>query len=83
MDLKDKILNVVSSTFKTDINDLAISDTQDDIESWDSIGQLQLVMNLESEFNIKFRTNEIEKLQSISDCISIVNNKTKRDADKK
>ncbi len=35
------------------------------LEKWDSLGQLQIIMALESKFKIKFRTLEISELRSV------------------
>ena len=69
MEIEKRVLNVFSKVFDLDTNDLSVEMIKDDIESWDSIGHLQLIMNLESEFNIKFRTKEIYEITSIQKCI--------------
>ena len=76
MNIEERVLKTVSSTFNVGINEISVSDTKDDIESWDSIGHLQLIMGLEYEFNIKFKTSEIAEIASIADCINIVYNLT-------
>jgi acyl carrier protein len=57
--IEDKIINVMSAVFN--INTVSIVDTtsSDNIESWDSLGHLQLVAALEEEFDIRFEEKEL------------------------
>ena len=45
---------------------------KDDFETWDSIGHLQLVMNLESDFGVKLKTDEIKNIKGVEDCIQLM-----------
>ena len=73
MKIEKRVLNVFSQVFDLDSNDLSVELIKDDIESWDSIGHLQLIMWLEDEFDIKFRTSVIQEIKSIEDCIRAIN----------
>ena len=56
-----------------DKHKIKLTDTMEDIESWDSIGQLQLIMNIEAEFGIKLNTEDVVQIDSVEKCIGIVN----------
>ncbi len=47
----------------------------DDIEEWDSLGLINLVVALEESFNIKFATTEIPEMQSVGAIISLIREK--------
>ena len=49
--------------------------TAEDIELWDSLGQLILISNLEKEFNVIFELEEIFEIMSIRDIINILERK--------
>lgn len=72
MELKDRVLKTFSSVFNTDVDKLKITDTKEDIESWDSIGHLQLIMNIESEFGIKLNIEDVVSIDSVEKCVEIV-----------
>ena len=39
------------------------------IQKWDSLGNLNLLLEIEKEFNIKFDTNTFSKIKSVKDII--------------
>jgi acyl carrier protein len=73
MDTKTRIIKIFSAVFNVDKHKIELTDIMDDIESWDSIGQLQLIMNIESEFGIKLNTEDVIQIDSVKKCIAIVN----------
>jgi acyl carrier protein len=66
--------------FKTafDKSDLVITDqsTKNDIEEWDSLNHLNLVVEIEDAFQIKFSVDEIEEMNSVEKILSILNKKS-------
>lgn len=75
-ELEQKVLTVFSKVFNVSVEELLLTFTKHDIESWDSLGHLQLVMNLESEFDIKFKTQEINQITSIQKSIDHIRHLT-------
>lgn len=47
-----------------------LEQTRDDIEEWDSIGHLNLIVEIEDQFNVKFSSEEIQKMDSIAKIYS-------------
>lgn len=45
---------------------------RDDLEEWDSINHLNLIVELEDKLKISFTKEEIEKLNSVHELISIL-----------
>jgi len=72
MEIKERVLKVFASVFDINKTSLKITDTKDDIETWDSIGHLQLIMTIEENFGIKLKTEEVVGMDSIEKCINIV-----------
>ena len=77
MNIKTRLIKILDDIFE--LNGLPIQDewTSDDIANWDSLGHLNLIMALEKEFNITFEIEEMFAIDSISDCVKMVTNKTK------
>jgi acyl carrier protein len=73
--IEDKVKQIISETFKVRRNDITMEMTAEDIELWDSLGQLILISNLEKEFNVIFELEEIFEIMSIRDIINILERK--------
>lgn len=71
MEYEKKVIDIFSKVF--DSESITIHSTKNDIESWDSIGHLRLIMYLEAEFNIKFKTNEVERISSVKVALDMIN----------
>lgn len=75
----DSVQEKVQEAFREifDDADLVVTDemTADDIEQWDSMGLVNLVVALEEGFDIKFSTTEIPEMQSVGAILTIIRRK--------
>lgn len=60
-----------------DLDDLEISrdTTADDIEEWDSLSHIRLIVAVERKFGFKFKNSEIESLKNVGDLLQLVESK--------
>ena len=60
-----------------DLDDLVLKNTTsaNDIEEWDSLAHINLVVAIEREYNIKFALGELQDLKNIEDMISLIEKK--------
>jgi acyl carrier protein len=72
--IKKKIRKIIINTLRLKKN-IKISLNSDKIESWDSIGHLQIVLSLEKEFKVKFYSKEISQMLSEKKIYNIIKNK--------
>ena len=63
----------MKSVFQTDTIDETCS--QQNCEKWDSMNHLNLVVELEMEFGISFEPEEIAKMQTFDEVVSIIKDK--------
>ena len=49
--------------------------TADDIEEWDSLTHMNLVIAVELKFKIKFALGELQKLKNVGDMLDLINKK--------
>lgn len=57
-----------------DIN-LSSETTADDIEEWDSLNHIQLVVAIEKKFKIRFNASEIQSWKNISELVAGIQDK--------
>ena len=57
---------------------LVIADqtTAEDVEEWDSVNHVLLVVEVERQFKVKFKTAEIETLRNVGDLVSLIAKKS-------
>jgi len=66
---EERVCKSIAKVFSIDPEQVNINSSNKTIDAWDSLGQLQVIMALESEFNIRFRTNDIPNLTSVKKLI--------------
>lgn len=71
--MEEKILNILKDTFELDCVDKNIS--QQNCEAWDSMGQLNLVADLEDAFNVNLEPEEIGEMKSFEDIVRLLKDK--------
>lgn len=49
--------------------------TADDIEDWDSLTHMQLIVEIEKKYDIKFTTAEIKKAANVGEFVDIIHGK--------
>ena len=71
--MEEKVLEILKNVFELDSVETTCS--QETCEKWDSMGQLNLVVELESEFDVTLEPEEIGEMKSFSDIIRILKSK--------
>ena len=75
MSTKERLQEVFRDVFGDE--DIVIYDetTADDIEEWDSLTHVQLVVAVESEFGVKFSMVETSSLKNVGAFIELIDKK--------
>ena len=71
--MEEKVLEILKNLFELDTVDETCS--QETCEKWDSMGQLNLVVELESEFDVTLEPEEIGEMKCFKDIIRILKSK--------
>lgn len=76
----DSILEKVNTIFREVLDDdkLNISHvtTADDVDDWDSLSHIQLIVAIEKKFKLRFTSGEIENYKNVGEmCFGILNKK--------
>lgn len=68
--MEEKVLEILKDLFGLETVDETCSQTT--CEKWDSMGQLNLVVELESEFDVTLEPEEIGEMKSYNDIIKLL-----------
>lgn len=68
--MEEKVLEILKDLFELDTVDETCSQTT--CEKWDSMGQLNLVVELESEFDVTLEPEEIGEMKSFKDIVKLL-----------
>jgi acyl carrier protein len=52
--------------------------TADDVDDWDSLSHLNLVIAVEMKFGVKFALGELQSLKNVGDMADLVEKKAKK-----
>jgi acyl carrier protein len=73
---RTEILNTVTNVFIDVLDDdtlvLTEATTANDVEEWDSLNHIQLVVAIERQFKIRFASNEILSWQNVGEMIDSI-----------
>ena len=64
MDTNDEIKNIFGEVFNISPDKIETKTKQNELEGWDSLGQLRLIMTLEEKFGISYSIDEIASLNT-------------------
>lgn len=76
------VLDRLTVIFRDEFEDSALvindSTTANQIENWDSLATINIIVASEWEFKIKFENWEIQSIRSVGDFLRIIENRTGR-----
>ena len=71
--MEEKVLEILKKLFELNTVDETCS--QETCKKWDSMGQLNLVVELEYEFDITLEPEEIAEMKSYNDILRVLKSK--------
>lgn len=64
--MADKLTQLFADVLEVDASNLNEESCPDTVPEWDSLGAMNLVSEIESQFDVRFSTREIMKMSSIA-----------------
>lgn len=78
---EDDIYAKVTDVFRDVFDDDDLVPTADmiaaDVEEWDSLSHIRLILSLEQAFGVRFSTVEVGTMQNVGDLVRLVGAKTR------
>lgn len=73
---REEVYDALNEVFQDvfDDEDIQVNDntTADDIEDWDSLEHINLVVAVEKKFNIKFNMGEVNSFKNVGEMVDII-----------
>jgi acyl carrier protein len=67
-----QLTRVFQEVFDDDMIEVTPELTANDVDGWDSLTHIRLVLSVERAFKIKFTTSEIGKLEDVGDLAALI-----------
>ncbi len=68
----EELTEIFRDIFDDEEIELTDETTADDIEDWDSLEQINLLVAIEKKFSIKFKLDEVSHLANVGDMVNLV-----------
>ena len=73
---REEVYEQLNQVFRQvfDDEDIVVNDstTADDIEDWDSLEHINLVVAVEKQFSIKFNMGEVNSFQNVGEMVDLI-----------
>ncbi len=71
-DILEKIIEICADVFDDESIELTEESSAEEIEAWDSLAQLNIVSDIEDEFDISLSIEVVSKAKTIGELVDIV-----------
>jgi acyl carrier protein len=72
----EKLTQIFHDVLQEDDLVLAPELTADDVEGWDSMSHIRLVISVERAFAVKFSASEVGMLKNVGDLVGLIKSKS-------
>ena len=67
-----RLTGIFQDVFDEDSIEVTPKLSADDVDGWDSLTHIRLILTIERAFKIKFSTSEIGKLENVGDLVILI-----------
>jgi acyl carrier protein len=72
----ERLNTVFHSVFFDDSIRVKAETAAPDVEGWDSVAHVNLMVAVEAEFGVEFTTSELETMETVGDMVRLIKAKT-------
>ncbi len=73
---REEVFSKLTEIFRTNFNDdsIELNDSTDskDIDGWDSLEQIELIVAIQNEFGLKFNIEEVNSLSNVGEMVDSI-----------
>ena len=70
--MKEKVYQIISQIMETSVESISENSSGDDIDKWDSLKHMDLMMTLEEEFEIQFTDEELVESTDVKSILEAI-----------
>jgi len=74
--LLDRIRGIAADVLEVPVTKINAVSSPENVDTWDSVHHLNLVLALEQEFNLQFEPEEIDQMNDVQHILDILAKKT-------
>ena len=74
--LRSQLTGIFQDVFGDSTLQLQDDMTAGEVEEWDSLTHINLIVAIEKSFRVKFTTGEVSQLRNVGDLIALIRRKT-------
>ncbi|HXM65048.1 MAG TPA: acyl carrier protein [Terriglobales bacterium] len=75
-EIYDRLAKIFEAVFDEDSIKVTPELSAKNVDGWDSLTHIRLILTIEKAFKIKFSTSEIGKLQNVGDLVALIKLRT-------
>ncbi len=75
-EIVESLKEIFCSVFDDDEIEISSETTAQDIEDWDSLTHIQLIVAIERFFGIRFNTGEVAELKNVGEMVDLICDRT-------
>ena len=80
-DLRSRFNKLIASVFNMEVSEIRDDRGPHDIQAWDSLGQLNLILQVEQEFEVTFDIEDVFSFFTVGDVYRSLQNKLRLGSD--
>ena len=78
MDTLTQLQDVFRRIFEDDALTISRATAAQDVEAWDSVQNVTLMLEVETEFKVRFSTSEMAYLKNVGDLVDLIEKKQQK-----
>ena len=74
-EVKEKLTDIFREVFDNPLIEITPETTANDIDEWDSMNHINLILMVELKFNIEFTQQEVMRFNNVGDLMNTIHSK--------
>jgi len=71
MDVQERVIQVLVNIFQVSADKISTETTPDNVEKWDSMNHINMILALEQEFGIRYDEEQVVSMLSVGEIIVV------------